>query len=310
MQVRSEDHQLRQIFPEGQIYAVSDDERLLAEAARYGLAAVPLAGELPRGGNVVLFLRQSMISAALRRDFKDMAVLVVPIASFDASLEAALYTTRLTMLTDYRAACERSRYWADAIQGGAGTVVFSSDRTHIECALADELSADAWLRDGIVMGQWVSIGTLCEFSMTPPSLTDWSGAFTVDGTAVAAGVLAARDARSTAEGDARIDAARRLREDLTTNAPIVLELVGGVLTCAESGGRDYTDAIREVTNPEYGLHLIELGIGTNQGVLPHVDWSFNSQLNEGAGPVHLGFGDGITGAHMDFVVADGTHRIR
>jgi hypothetical protein len=35
---------------------------------------------------------------------------------------------------------------------------------------------------------------------------------------------------------------------------------------------------------------------------------FNSQLNEGAGPVHLGFGDGMTGAHMDFVVAECTHR--
>jgi hypothetical protein len=73
-------------------------------------------------------------------------------------------------------------------------------------------------------------------------------------------------------------------------------------------GEDFTDAVREATNPQYELHALELGIGTNMGLLPRVDWTYNSQMNEGAGLVHLGVGEGITGAHMDFIVADGEHR--
>jgi hypothetical protein len=38
-----------------------------------------------------------------------------------------------------------------------------------------------------------------------------------------------------------------------------------------------------------------------------VDWRFNSQLNEGAGVMHIGFGEGITGAHMDFVIPESDH---
>lgn len=45
-------------------------------------------------------------------------------------------------------------------------------------------------------------------------------------------------------------------------------------------------------------------------LLPLVDWELNSQLNEGAGTLHLGFGEGMTGAHMDFVVAECEHRFQ
>jgi hypothetical protein len=179
--------------------------------------------------------------------------------------------------------------------------------THLVCGLADQVTADAWLERSIRPGQWVSVGTLCEFSVVPPSLEDWRGAFTIDGTAIASGVLAARDARCTEAGDGRIRVAGRLRRELAARRPVTLRLEGGVLTSVTAGGEDFTEALREVTNPDYGLQALELGIGTNQSVLPLVRWEFNSQLNEGAGPVHLGFGDGMTGAHMDFVVAECSH---
>jgi hypothetical protein len=322
IQVRDSAHRLRQIFPDGEIFLVSDDEWLDRTAASYGLPGVPLAeaGKLPPGANVVIFLRHGLVSTEVRRMFPEAAVLCVPVASFDPSLETAMYTHKLTMLTDYAAACEQSRYWADSIRRCAGPVIFSSDPeaadgsgtapagTHLVCELADQIKADAWLEHSIRPGQWVSVGTLCEFSIIPPSLDDWRGAFTLDGTAVASGVLAARDARCTEAGDARIQAAGGLRRELAIRRPVTLRLEGGVLTSVTAGGEDFTAALLEVTNPVYGLHPLELGIGTNRSVLPYVRWDFNSQLNEGAGPVHLGFGDGMTGAHMDFVVAGCAHR--
>ena len=53
-----------------------------------------------------------------------------------------------------------------------------------------------------------------------------------------------------------------------------------VRTGVRAGGRDFTDAVRDVTNPDHGLQALELGIGTNQCVLPEVRWQVNSQLNE------------------------------
>jgi hypothetical protein len=310
---------LRQLFPEGEIYAVTDCEWLEVAAAYYGLTGLTLAdsSKLPPEANVVLLLRHTLVSSDLRKQFPRAKVLVVPITSFDPALEAALYTQKLVMHTDYRSACALGRYWVDNIKNQAGPLVYTDDaeetgdgreRTELTCSFSDDLNAAAVLEPAIGPGQWISVGSFCELSLTIPASHDRPHQFSLDGTAVASGVLVARDRHCSDVGNTRIRAADKLRSELVAAAPISLRLDGGVLTEVRAAGQDFTDAVREVTNPEYGLQALELGIGTNQGVLPEVKWQINSQLNEGAGPVHLGFGEGITGAHMDFIVAASNHR--
>jgi hypothetical protein len=314
---------LSQVFPEGVIYAVSDCEWLRIAAAYYGLESLSVAdaSKLPPGANVVLLLRNSLVSAHLRRLFSGARVLVIPISSFDSELEAALYTQRLLTITDYRAASALSRYWVDNLKNHAGPLAFYTNeaddecprdccgplRTDLVCSFSENLSAATWLEPVLEPGQWVSVGSFCEVSLTTEP-HDEPHQFSLDGTAIASGVLVARDRHCTPAGDARIKAAAKLRNELVAAAPITLRLDDGVLTEARAGGRDFTEAIRDATNPEYGLQALELGIGTNLSVLPEVQWQVNSQLNEGAGPFHLGFGEGVTGAHMDFIVAQSAHR--
>jgi hypothetical protein len=308
---------LAKLFPAGDIYAVSDDEWMRVAAAHYGLRPVSLdaAESLPPSANVVLFLRNQRITAEERKNLIHTRVLVVPIASFDSSLEAALYTQKLVTLTDYDDVRDQTAYWADRLRNEDGALVFSSSPygdgtdsgTQLVCRLAENLRAEAWTDSEIGVGDWISIGTICEFSLTAPSTKDWYGAFVIDGCAVTSGVLVARDGRCTEAGDARIRSAHRLRDEMTANGPISLRIENGILTSARGGGADFTETLLEATNPEYGLHVLELGIGTNKSVLPYVNWSVNSQLNEGAGPVHIGFGEGVTGAHIDFIVQDAEH---
>jgi hypothetical protein len=305
-------HNLRQVFPDGEIFVVSDDAELNRYAAGLGMRALPLedASGLPDDANVVLLLRARLVSRDLRRLFRRMRVLLVPIASFDPSLPVAEYTLRLVRATDYTAACEWNRYWARSISEQPGPLVFEGNGTDLTCSFADRLSADAWLDPHIGPGKWVSVASFCEFSITAPSSSDWRGAFDIAGTAVASGLLVARDARVRPEGDERIRRAARLREEIVARAPIELRLAGGVLASVTAGGVDYTGAVIDVTNPGYAGHTLELGLGTNMNLLPLVDWELNSQLNEGAGTLHLGFGEGMTGAHMDFVVAECGHRFQ
>jgi len=312
---------LSQVFPEGEIYAVSDCEWLGIAATYYGLQSVSLAdvSKLPPEANVVLVLRNRLVSSDLRKLFPRAKVLIVPISNFDPGLEAALYTQKLVTISDYRAACALERCWVENLTNHAGPLVFYTEeaapgetrngtlRTDLTCSFSDNLSVAAWLEPVIESGQWISVGSLCEVALTADS-SDEVHQFSLDGTAVASGVLVARDRHFTPAGDTRIKAAAKLRSELVAAAPISLRLEGGVLTEVRADGRDFTDAVREVTNPEHGLRALELGIGTNLSVLPEVRWQVNSQLNEGAGPVHLGFGDGVTGAHMDFVVAHSAHR--
>lgn len=307
---------IRTLFPTGEIFAVSDDGELGREASRCGLVFVALdqVTQVPDGANVIVLLRRNLVTVQIRKAFRRHRALVVPIASFDTGSLPALYTLQMLLRTDYAEAARRSRDWAAQLAGNRDPLVFRSredagdePRTHLTCTLADRLTADAWLTPEIQPGQWVSVGAYCEISLTAPSAANWTGAFTLDGTVVASGALVARDPRYDDAGDARIKRAADLREELVGHSRIIIRLAGGKAIAITADGTDYTGAVRDVTNPDYDLHALELGIGTNLALRPHVDWRLNSQLNEGAGPVHIGFGEGATGAHMDFIVADAEH---
>ncbi|MBO1438790.1 hypothetical protein [Meiothermus sp. CFH 77666] len=67
-------------------------------------------------------------------------------------------------------------------------------------------------------------------------------------------------------------------------------------------GTDFTDEIRELSNPQLELILVEMAVSNNPGLdVSNLDWSVNSVLNEGARGVHFAVGDGVTGAHIDFI---------
>lgn len=301
---------LPQLFPNGDYYVVADDEELLDYARELGLRAIHLeqADELPDGIGTAVFLRNSLVTRDIRRKFRKARSFVIPISSFDPGSEAAKYTMRLVLRTDYEKACAYNRYWAKSIAEHLGDLIFYSADMRLTCTLSNNLNANAWLSTAIDPGKWVSVGSYTEFSITAPSSKDWLGAFVLNGTLVAQGALVAQDARADDTGVARIRKAREVRDELVANAPITLELREGRAVSIRAGGRDFTGAVREVTNPDHDLHTLELGLGTNMNLLPHVDWQYNSQLNEGAGTMHLGFGEGMTGAHMDFVVAECAHR--
>ncbi|SFP82783.1 hypothetical protein SAMN04489713_1186 [Actinomadura madurae] len=313
---------LRQLFPEGGIVAVADDAELGRAAAERGLTYVPLdrAEELPAGASVVLLLQHHMVSKRIRLVFRHHSVLVVPIASFDGSPGAARYTLEMALRTDWVRAADTASSWIGKLREGAEQVVFGpevagtgagdGDDTRLVCSLGGALTVDAWPRAAIGPGDWVSVGSCCELSITKRPGQSGADTFSMDGTAIASGVLAACDPRCTEAGRERFETARRLRAEMAGLGAVRLEMTDNVLTRVTAGGRDFTRDLLGATNPDHGLQALELGIGTNLGVLPAVDWRVNSQLNEGAGVLHIGFGEGITGAHMDFVVPHCEHHFR
>jgi hypothetical protein len=286
---------------------VCDDEQLCDELAQHGLQTTLWTPELAVADNatVVLALCHSLVSRAVRRQFRNAAVLLLPIASFDDSFESIRYTMALAFATDYADTCRRNREWIKLLGDRPDPVIrFAGPTTDLKCRVEDNVKAHTSLELGIAPGEWVSIADYCEVSITAPSQDNWCGAFTINGYAEAAGVLVAEDSRVTPDGHERIEAAKALRSELVAKGPVRLELRDGVLRSVIVAGRERVDEVAEVTNPEYKLHTLELGLGTNPGISPLVDWNVNSQLNEGVEKIHLGFGEGITGAHMDFVIGD------
>jgi hypothetical protein len=284
---------------------VSDDRAVCEELSRRGLPTREWTEDLVMedGARVLLALCHKLVSRSIRKQFSPARVLVLPIASFDDSYESILYTVEMAFATDYVESCRRNHEWIGILRNKPdGVLRFVGPTTDLECRLRDDLKVHTSLKLEIEPGEWVSVADYCEVSLQAPSRGNWLGAFSITGYAEAVGVLSAEDSRVVPVGIERVQAARPLRSDLVENGPVALVLDESVLQSATVAGRDRSKEIGEVTNPEYGLHAIELGLGSNPAIASLVDWGVNSQLNEGVGLVHLGFGEGITGAHMDFVI--------
>jgi hypothetical protein len=71
------------------------------------------------------------------------------------------------------------------------------------------------------------------------------------------------------------------------------------------GDEDLLPVLREVTNPAYDLTALEFSIGTNEiSGEEGIDWAVNSQLNEGTRGIHIGLGEGVSAAHIDFIATE------
>lgn len=296
---------LRPLAGGAEFTVVTDSPALLEEIHGHGLPGILWTPDLvvPDGTSVVLALCHRMGTKAIRQQFRAARVLALPIRSFDDSPEAVAYTLSLVLATDYADSCRRNNEWVDLLRDKPdGLLHFVGPNADLRCRLGDNLRVDTSLELEIGRGEWVSVGNYCEVSLTPPSTSDWHGSFIMDGYVEAVGVLVAEDSRSSDVGKERIEAARRLRAEMVELGPVRLELADSRLRSAVLNGQERVADISDATNPDYDLHATELGLGTNPGIAPHVDWSFNSQLNEGVGMIHLGWGEGMTGAHMDFIV--------
>lgn len=84
--------------------------------------------------------------------------------------------------------------------------------------------------------------------------------------------------------------------------PLKVEIDNSRIVHIYANGQDLAERIEEYTNKKLELVLTEMAFSTNSGILADgIDWLQNSQLNEGTVGIHVGLGDGLTGAHIDLI---------
>lgn len=82
-----------------------------------------------------------------------------------------------------------------------------------------------------------------------------------------------------------------------------LKVEGNKIRSLTVGNRDYADLINRAAGKR-GAHLTEFAIGVNHAITPLINFSINSQMNEGVSGVHVAVGDGTNGYHIDFLCPD------
>jgi hypothetical protein len=235
--------------------------------------------------------------------FGKSRVFYLPLAAFDPSEDVALYTIRLLLQSDFRAAVERNRQWIKVLQETNAPLKWSGAETSIRCSLGDVAQLmRPQLSDIIEPGGSETPGNSFEVGLVADGNDPtFLSVYQVDGTVRIDGVLCAHHRQMPSN---ILPVKRRAAEfvkKLSAHLPLTLEVRANRVRRCLADGVDVSDELASVTNERYELAVVEFAMGTNFALEGLVDWTFNSQMSEGVGALHLGVGDGLTGAHIDFV---------
>lgn len=304
---------LAPVFGSSKPLFVTDDLNLVSWLRAHNLGASLLDEliDLPkqRFKNVVLLptTGDGLSFFRLERFFKGSRVLIVPLVAFDPSLEASIYTLKLLTSSDFVQATKENAEWISILEKGeVQRLIFKGAYGELEVTLKERL--DLMLprtQSGLLPGEWEAIGMFFEIAMIPDNEDFFHPGYVVSGEVEVPGVAVAH---------------HRIMPNQLTCLPVrAWQLLGGLIReerfplrikiensqlkeVRSIDGADLTDEIRKLSNPQLELMLVEMAISNNPGLDAYdLDWRVNSVLNEGARGIHFAVGDGVTGAHIDFI---------
>lgn len=229
-------------------------------------------------------------------------MLWVPLAAFDARPDAAVYSVDLLLRSDFSKAVANNRLVMTKLLAAKKGMEFHADGTHLSFTLEDDVYVNSRTRVALEPAEHASIGAYFEVELGA-NWVEQEETFHVNGEMRIQGALASHHREMPQELSGKVARADELLADLRTKLPLTVRIEDSRVVPGAFG--DLDPLMRELTNPMYDGLLTELAFGTNTSVNPHVDWSFNSQFNEGMGGIHIALGDGLSGVHFDFICPDG-----
>jgi hypothetical protein len=152
-------------------------------------------------------------------------------------------------------------------------------------------------------GEWESIGSYFEVGMVPDS-EDFRPGFIVNGTLSVPGVAMAHHRQMHKSLQPLHSEAWELLENIRQQGlfPLKVKIVDSHVESILAGDIDLTEELERLTNKRRELVLTEMAFSTNPGIIQEeIDWTKNSQLNEGVLGIHVGIGEGLTGVHIDLI---------
>jgi hypothetical protein len=304
---------LAPVFASPQLLFVTDDPKLASWLRIQNVGAFLLdeVGGLSkqRRKNVVLLptQREGLSFFRLERFFKGSRVLIIPLVAFDPSLEAFIYTLELLASSDFAQATKDNARWISILEEGeVQRIVFKGRYGELEIALKNRL--DLMLprtQASLLPGEWEAIGMFFEIAMIPDNEDFFHPGYVVNGEVEVPGVAVAHHRIMPRQLACLPIKAWQLLGGLIREGrfPLRIKIENSQLKeVCSADGDDFTNQIRELSNPQLELMLVEMAISNNPGLEAYpLDWSVNSVLNEGIRGIHFAVGDGVTGAHIDFI---------
>lgn len=257
--------------------------------------------------NVVIFAMDHDASPAHQEWqalFDRSRVLFIPLASFEPSMAAMAYTFDILTRSSFERATALNDLWLQRLLKYHAPMHLKGNKSYLECSIAQDVYAMTPKTTAqLEPGEWESIGAFFEVGMVAQADDSWP-AFNVNGTVSVEGVVVAHHRWMPDGLVPQATRAWELFQEVRQKGlfPLHVELEHSRVVKVLAGQQNLAPELDILTNKRRQLVLTEMAFSTNECLeVETINWGINHQLNEGTLGIHFGLGDGVTGAHIDFI---------
>lgn len=242
----------------------------------------------------------------LERNFGKSRLLLIPLASFDPSLEASIYTLDRMGDADFSSSTAENKNILDFISSTDRPFHVSGNRCELTCELSEKIRLmKPKLEASLLLGEWEALGMWFETAILPDEEDVFHPGHLVTGTFTATGAAVAKHMQMPTVLTHTHREAWTFISELHEHHlfPLIVDIERSqIIDIKTSLNESIRNRLVKLTNERYDLMLLEVAFSGNSKLSPHnLDWRINSVVNEGARGMHIGIGDGITGAHIDLI---------
>ncbi|UQN07975.1 hypothetical protein [Deinococcus sp. QL22] len=242
----------------------------------------------------------------LERSFGKSRLLLIPLASFDPSLQAAIYTLDTIGHADFASSTRENETILNYLSQVTQPFRVSGAGCELVCELSEKIRLmKPKTEAALLRGEWEALGMWFETAILPDEENIFHPGHIVTGTFEATGAAVARHMQmplvlTPTHRDAWALITQLHEERLF---PLKVEIERSrIVDVKTATGESIRKELVQLTNERYDLALLEVAFSGNSKLSSDtLDWRINSVVNEGARGMHIGIGDGITGAHIDLI---------
>lgn len=288
------------LFGQDEPTIVADSEIFLQECSKLGLKTSNIANikKLPTNSIIFSFTNDAAkLTFDLAKNTQDKKIIFCAAQVFDPTLEAALYSLRLLLASDFEQALRTQRRVLNMLNSHNSFLLTGNDaEAHI--TIFPHAQPYALIAEDIENDFIQSVAEFFEVHYAHMNPKDPSP-FALHGTLKISGILTVlRKPNPTLPEGLKTSLTwlnNRISEE---GALLVIE--DNTITSIKINGDEQIKLLDLAAGPR-GLKLTEFAIGVNDAIANSIDYNVNSQLNEGINGVHIAIGDGSSGYHIDFL---------
>lgn len=241
--------------------------------------------------------------------FNESRLMILPLLSFASDLNSTIYTLKKLEKANLYSSSAANKKFLDFFGNSNFPIELIGHNTNLYCTLTDKIHMmKPKTEPQLLHGEWEALGMWFETGLVPDEEDVFHPGYIVSGKLEVKGSVVAHHKQMPSTLTHLHKTAWTLIEELQKSGcfPLSIEIEDSQITRILTQNDDnITSDFLKLTNESYDLMLLEVAFSGKSGLeTEKVDWLINSVVNEGLKGIHIGIGDGITGAHIDFIAPD------